>query len=156
MATIIGKSFLVRKAIEANPFNSLRFSWIDLGILHIIKQDETIRFEDSLKRIDSFKSNGSRVRLPGCFNPLVKYGQYIHEFKDFPCWAFCGGLFSGDKDSLNKFDEKVMECLTTQLKDKNFITWEINIWTYIYCQNPDLFDFYYADHNLSMIEDFAF
>ena len=34
------------------------------------------------------------------------------------------------------------------------ITWEINIWAFIYIQYPELFDWYYGDHNILMFSNF--
>lgn len=34
------------------------------------------------------------------------------------------------------------------------LTWEVNIWFYIYKNNPDLFDWYYGDHNITMLKNF--
>jgi hypothetical protein len=151
MALMISKTYFVDLAIHLNPYNSSHFSWIDLGILHIIKDNELDIFLKSLEKINSYR--GDKIRIPGCIEPMRYFGKEVIEFKEYPCWAFCGGFFSGDMDSLLKFSEYTSNILNN-ISTKKFITWEVNIWTYIYCQYKKLFDWYLADHNITMLSNF--
>jgi len=40
------------------------------------------------------------------------------------------------------------------LQEQKFITWEVNIWTFVHFKNKKLFDVYYADHNITMFSNF--
>lgn len=137
----ISKTFFINKAIELDSFHSTHFSWIDFGILHIINIENNDIFFNSLQKISKYKEN--KIRIPGCYIPE----QIVF---DYPYWSFCGGFFCGDKKSLQFFHQKMIDFL--QKLDK--ITWEINIWTIIYLQYPNLFDWYYGDHNILMFSNF--
>ena len=141
LALIISKTFFVNKAIELDPFHSSHFSWIDFGILHVINIENNDIFINSLQKISEYKEN--KIRIPGCYKPE----QIVF---DYPYWSFCGGLFSGDKKSLQIFHQKMLDYLIKLDK----ITWEINIWAFIYIQYPELFDWYYGDHNILMFSNF--
>lgn len=162
MAAIINKTHYVKTAIEMNPFLSERFTWIDFGIMHIIKENEVDCFEKTLEFIEIFDKEEeeendekkNQIRIPGCYLPNTPIEILkLRELAENPKWVFCGGLFSGKIDPLLEFDEEVKKCLEI-LKSEKFITWEVNIWFYVYCKNPLLFDFYLADHNISMIKNF--
>jgi hypothetical protein len=140
------KTFFIKKAIEINPFNSTHFSWIDFGILHIIKNDEMIEFNKSLEQIFNYKCN--KIRIPGCIHP--NYNQFV---LDNIIWSFCGGFFCGDKESLLIFSNET-ENIVSLLEKQNLLVWEVNIWLLIYQKNPELFDWYYGDHNLTMLKNF--
>ena len=133
------KTFFMKKAIEIVK-DETHFCWIDFGILHIIKE------EYSLEKMNSYQSN--KIRIPGPINPLeTKFTL------EYPLWAFCGGLFCGDKNSLITFSNEMEKIIDIFEKEK-CLTWEVNIWFYIYKNNPDLFDWYYADHNITMLKNF--
>ena len=141
------KTFFIKKAIEMNPFNSTHFSWIDFGILHIIKNDnEMNKFHKSLERISNYKCN--KIRIPGCIHP-----DYIEFLSNRIIWSFCGGFFCGDKESLLIFCNET-ENIVSLLEKHNFLLWEVNIWLLIYKKNPELFDWYPGDHNSTMLINF--
>lgn len=151
LSIMISKTFFVDIATQLNPYNSSHFSWIDLGILHIINNDYLLSFSESINKINEYR--GNKIRIPGCYDPFVYAGKQLIEYKESPCWAFCGGFFSGDLENLRIFSKLVIDCLQN-MKEQNFITWEINIWAYIYCRYPNLFDWYYGDHNILMLSNF--
>ena len=140
----ISKTSLIEKAIEYNPYESTHFAWIDFGILHIIKDNEKDQIKDALYNISNYREN--RIRIPGCIDPKNGVPNLL-SFKDFPLWVFCGGFFCGEKNELKKFSADVLDVL----RKMDFMTWEVNIWASI-C--TDKFDWYKADHNLSMLTNF--
>lgn len=151
MALMISKTYFLDLAVHLNPYDSSHFSWIDLGILHMIKNEHLEKFSKSLEKINSYR--GNKIRIPGCIDPMRYAEKEVIEFKEFPCWAFCGSFFSGNTECILKFSQKMLEYLE-KLNENNYITWEINIWTYIYCRNKELFEWYNADHNISIVENF--
>jgi hypothetical protein len=152
---MISKTFFIEKAIEYNPYKTDFFSWIDFGILKIVNHNELDIFSNSLKKINEY--NEPKIRIPGCpfyINNIREYSSNIlFQQKDRPCWFFCGGFFTGDKRSLLEFSKEVNNILYF-LQEKKFITWEVNIWTFINFKNKNLFDVYYADHNITMFSNF--
>lgn len=154
MALMISKTFFVKKAIEINPFNSLQFSWIDWGILHIIKTENDLdKFNNALEKIDKTITNN--IRIPGCIQPNIIKNKImsIEQNMHHPLWFFCGGFFSGNIKSLLKFYEDMSDCIQL-LKTKKFFTWEVNLWAYIYTTRYELFDWYLANHNHTMLSNF--
>ena len=148
----ISKTYLVEKAIEIDPYQSTHFAWIDFGILHIINNNSPEKecFANSLRTISNYNKN--RIRIPGCFDPARLRELSLLSFKDYPCWAFCGGFFCGEKNLLCSFSKDVLDVL----KNLDFMTWELNIWAHIYNDNKksESFDWYKADHNISILSNF--
>ena len=57
-------------------------------------------------------------------------------------------------ESENKIFSNETENIVSLLEKQNFLVWEVNIWLLIYKKNPELFDWYYGDHNLTMLKNF--
>jgi hypothetical protein len=146
MFAICNKTEWMRKAINMNPHCSDQFVWIDFGIWHVIKDDEI--FTNSCVKLAQTVhkwATGVRIASGGEIylqNPNVY--QYIS-------WFFLGGVFGGNRESLIQFAELVkQECIDT-IKEKRTIMWEVNIWHLVYEKHPSLFNYYYADHNESIL-----
>lgn len=154
MCLINSKTFFVKKAIEINPFKSVQFSWIDWGILHIIKTDDDLdKFTKGLEKINKTVTN--KIRIPGCLHPNIikNKNMSIEQDMHHPLWFFCGGLFSGNVKSLLSFEEDMSLCIQL-LKNKKIFTWEVNLWASIYATRYELFDWYLADHNHTMFSNY--
>ncbi len=134
------KSYFIEKAMEYNNFNSNFFSWIDFGILHIIKDNELDLFLSYINNINNYNNNF--ITLPGGSTYLQKNdNNVIHNisninkpdntFKDSCDWTFFGGFFVGHKDSLKEFCRENNNFIDNFIAFK-YITWEVNVWTYIY------------------------
>jgi hypothetical protein len=154
ISLMISKTFFVKKAIEINPFNSVQFSWIDWGILHIIKtEDDLAKFSKALEKVNNTMTNN--IRIPGCIHPNIIKNKniLIEQNMHHPLWFFCGGFFSGNIKSLLTFNEDVEICIQ-MLKDKKIFTWEVNLWASIYTTRYEIFDWYLADHNHTMLSNY--
>jgi hypothetical protein len=154
MSLIISKTYLVKKAIETNPYSSDYFTWIDVGIAKIINPVEYPVFFEALQRIAT-PLRRHRIRIPGCYGwDAERYDlDTLYQHKNSPCWYFCGGLFSGHKDTLLIFEEEVKKTVE-DMKQRNYITWEVNVWTNVAHRRPELFDIYHANHDISMFHHF--
>jgi hypothetical protein len=131
------KIYLVKKAIDTNKYNSDSFAWIDFGIGHVIKKNETL---EDLKNIKLNKG----LYIPGC------YGQRNIDLNRI-CWRFCGGFFIGDKDSLEEFYNLYQQKFRELVENTKILSWEVNIWAIFekyYNWKPI---WYLADHNDSML-----
>lgn len=132
----LNKTFWI---IEASKLcDTSHFIWIDFGINHICKNPDY----NNLKKVYN------RIRIPGCIAPKENFITI-----DAPNWSFCGGLFGGDIYKIIFFHRLIIETVNKLLL-KNKITWEVNIWKLIYDNRPELFDWYYADHNCEMINNY--
>lgn len=138
------KTEWIKKAIELNPYESSQFAWIDFGIFHIINNIDI--FNTVCNNITNKYYNS--IRIPGCWNLSYNYDVYNNI-----AWYFCGGFFGGDKEYLVKFANLVFN-KTLELIKKNILIWEVNIWYLVYLENKHLFDWYYGDHNISMLQNY--
>jgi hypothetical protein len=151
MAIMISKTFFIEKAIELDPYNTSHFTWIDFGILYLCSDAMLELVPDILGRINNFLED-PKISIPGCTHPHVfGDGLSIQEhLSSYPVWWFCGGFFHGSKEFLLEFSKAMYEVLDV-MKSQNIITWEVNIWVYIYNKYPGLFRWYCADHGMGML-----
>lgn len=134
----LNKTDWIMKASETKK-ESNQFVWVDFGISHVCPNIDFSRF----------KNEHDKIRVPGCWNPMDRKGISL----DYPNWFFCGGLFGGNINKIKTFDFLVKEYAGAIIKSGK-ITWEVNIWKIIHDDHPDLFDWYYADHDCGMINNY--
>ena len=148
MFTICYKTEYIKKAIELNYFNTDNFIWIDFGIKHVFNCDNT-QFMNKIENISNKSYN--RVRIASIWNLNLKYtnDEYTNVL-----WFFAGGVFGGNKDFLIDFANKTKNMCIKIMEEKNTIMWEVNIWYLIFKENPEIFDYYYCDHNDSIIDNY--
>lgn len=145
---IAEKTFWIERAIELYP-DAEHLFWIDLGILHIMPDKPTAL--SKISHIPAKLKVTEKILIPGCWNPKdVTLTDLQILFCDNPLWYFCGGFFGGTPKQLLQFHHFVKEKLQIMLS-LNRLVFEVNIWLMIYRDHPELFDWYPADHNLSMI-----
>ena len=149
MALMISKTYFVEEAIVLNFFNSAQYAWIDFGILHMIKDTES--FFLNLKKIET--SQIENIRLPGCFrNFFQKEENFLKNFPNI-IWTFAGSFFIGKTEKLLDFFNLIKDAVQV-LKQNKFITWEINVWGHIYYRHPKLLEWYCAQHNDEILQNF--
>ena len=146
------KTYFLEKAMEIDH-ESTHFTWIDLGILHIIKDSEMEVFENSLLKIKEYR--GTTIRFPGCPKYIDYYNKNkwfldMSQFRDTVCWVFYGGLLCGSREALKIFAKEVSDFLIRFEKEK-YIMWEVNVWYLVYLEKPELFTPYHSGHDQSII-----
>lgn len=114
--------------------------WIDAGLLKVIKNEKLCL--QQLKRIQCIPN---KIISPGCWN--YQSNVPIHNV----CWRFAGGLIIASANIIPNFHFQVEHTLKNIIQTQKCITWEVNIWAIIETYYPELFQWYYADHNDSMI-----
>lgn len=70
-----------------------------------------------------------------------------HNFLTNIQWYFAGGVFGGDRDSLLKFADLMRANTEFIVFTRHTITWEVNIWVFIYLVHPELFIPYSCNHD---------
>ena len=150
MVLMLSKTYMVKCAILSGLFKTDRYSWIDFGILHIINQDEGDIFYKSMVKINEYTSSTKKIRIPGCYCDRIVGYRII---TDVPDWTFCGGFFSGEVAELLEFSKKVEDSIKI-LKELKIICWEVNLWAYLYRLDSTIFEWYLADHKISMLSNF--
>jgi hypothetical protein len=149
MALMISKTHFIEEAIRLNYFCSGMYSWIDFGIMHMIKDPDL--FGQNLMEISNYKN--IKIKIAGCFrNWDDRKLRFLEKYPKIN-WLFAGCFFSGNTKKLLEFCSLVNESLYV-LKYFKFITWEINIWAEIYYKNVELFDWYYANHGDEIFSNF--
>ena len=154
------KTAFIQVAIEKFPEYEI-FCWLDFGIAHCcIKNEITVEiFQQTLENIlisskATITNNNNKIRIPGCWSiHNINQNTNMKHVSNQILWYFCGGFFAGHKNSLRKFASFVEEKIL-QLCEEKFIMWEVNIWYLIAREYPELFDWYYGDHNISMLNNF--
>ena len=111
-------------------------AWMDFGINKILKKTD-----DVFKRLLLAQVPDSHILIPGCVERSPININNIN-------WRFCGGLFFGNKTTIQEF-YSLCESVLASLG--NNLTWEVNVWALAELTNPQLFRWYKADHNDSIV-----
>lgn len=151
----IAKTEFVKKAIEIeknniNMSSSDIYAWIDFGIAKIFKDE--YEFQESVcnitRLLDKIKTNS--VKIPGCWK--LNFTDINNDFTRVN-WYFCGGFFIGYKKVLLEFEKQVKKELEFILDYEKKLTFEVNIWFRLWRKGFVGFDWYYADHDLSLVKN---
>jgi hypothetical protein len=144
------KTEYMRKAAELEN-EITRMTWIDFGIFHIIPPH--LYNDVSAYMLAISVSNAPLIRIPGCNHPSLYHPYDLKNNRHSPCWAFCGGLFSGAVNDIITFADHAREVCKQMIAD-GYITWEVNVWMEVYRKHPTLFDWYESDHTIKMLAHF--
>lgn len=154
MFLMCNKTEFIRKAIELNTFHTSQFVWVDFGINHIFKNDDTL-FHATINDLKNKHCENVRIGSiwsPSMHNMMVKTFR-SDIYKDIT-WYFAGGVFGGDSKALIKFaDLTKQQCIKT-IENYKTLMWEVNVWFQVYLDNPELFSLYNCDHNHTLIGNY--
>jgi len=122
-------------AIEANPFGSSHFVWMDFGINHVAQNTERIHewiftIPDTIKQL--------------CINPYLETIDNKIMFQNIYHHS-AGGLFSGSKENILKYCELFKE-KTEEIYANDWYQIDEAVMTMVQRENPDLFDLFYGDY----------
>lgn len=109
-------------------------AWIDFGIFHMIKDKKRCQEFLSCYKVPT---RISRILNPGCWNS----GKYA--IWDSIVWRYCGSLLIGPREAWRPAYELQQRVVLSGLPR---LTWEVNYWT-----EMDIFEWYKADHNDSIL-----
>lgn len=136
---VASKPGMIKRAIDANPFKSTHFIWVDFGIKGT-KYTQEGMIERILPNI--------RDKISCCYihyrekNLLKNYSEWYK----FGYCGIAGGVISGNIEHLikfnNLFDEKFKEVV-----DKGYGHAEEQIITELESDHPELFDVYTGDYS---------
>lgn len=152
------KTEWIRQAIELNRYNSVNYMWIDFGIyqfidkLNLSTEEKFNQFSNSLYQIEYQKTD--LIRMPQMWNLKATCNNFHDYMKKHICWYFGGSLFGGNKDNLIKFAQSTKQQCLKMIIDESWLVWELNIWYLVYQETPQLFETYWAKHDLSIFEKY--
>jgi len=131
--------WMMRAAPLAKTTN---IAWIDFGIVKILKN-----LDAAVSKLNNVQIPADKVLIPGCYDtptfPLSM--DNVH-------WRFCGGLIFGSKQTISRFYDLSTKRLTDlAAANPPKLSWEVNVWAYIERDTPDVFQWYKADHNDSIV-----
>lgn len=120
------------------------YIWVDSDLLHVTRRPEYF-----INRLEKLPTSlvPDKVLIPGC---VGKQGVHFEQLFKSPIWRFCGGLLLVPKGCVDRFASAHKEQLE-KCKTLNRLTWEVNLWAIMEMEHPDLFSWYSADHNDSMV-----
>lgn len=151
MVMMNSKPDFVAQVATTNPFDTSHFAWIDFGICHVLKEiPNTLNW---LKLICCSKLKSKMLLFPNCWTKSFSLSRIEHVHSGIN-WRFCGGFYLGDMASVLCFSDSCNKALVHWVKEKNRMTWEVNLWAWMesipdYDFEPDS---YIADHNDTILK----
>jgi hypothetical protein len=142
--------FFIKQKQEINV-NDTEFVWLDFGLFHMIKDEEVFKNEMNNLKDRTLLNLHNKVRIGGCWG-----FQAYHDINIYKkiTWYFAGSLFGGSSNKLVEFADLMKKKCLEIIKERKTFVWEVNIWYLIYLENPHLFDYYFCDHNPSIITNY--
>ena len=128
------------KAVEANNWSEV-IVWLDWGICRLIPIE---RINAMLERLHT----DQKIYLPGCWPPH----PYINDAN--PCWRFCGGLMIVPRKQVKPFTLAAMSVAMQQIITTKHVTWEVNTMARVEQERLLPIEWYGADHNSSMCDNY--
>lgn len=147
MFLMLSKIEFIKKAMDVNPYDSDYFCWIDFSLPYVFKDKNNSLLK--MKNISNRKLCNRFICFPGCWNFKV---NDIHFLKHNIVWRFCGGIFIGDKDSLNDFYIISRENFLNFLNETKTLVWEVNYWAWLESNGLISPIWYYAAHDDTIID----
>jgi len=135
-AIMNAKIELCNRVAYANP-NLQRISWMDCGITHVMKNPRS-----TIRKLSGLDKLSKGITIPGTGH--VKSDDFVH-----PNWRFSGGFFSGDLESLDNMWRLSRTALSQVMP---VATWEVNIWAYMESKLGWKPNWYYGNHNDSILD----
>ena len=147
MILINSKVEFVRRAIEANIFNSQYFCWIDFSILYLFNEREQPLAKLKYISNQSVFQNKKCIITPGCYEK--NNNDYLNKVN----WRFCAGILIGDKESLLEFTATAINMFPIFLSITNKLIWEVNYWNWLEQSNIFNPNWYQTNFSQSIINN---
>ena len=138
------KPELVARAVAGGHVRTPFVGFLDASISKILPRPEEIWAE---LRQFQIREGFRQVLLPGCWKPAaVRKEDVIGRI----LWTFCGGAFWLPTEAAEEWWEICRKGLGEILAEGR-ITWEVNVWAWMWQKRPDVFFWFPADHNERML-----
>jgi hypothetical protein len=135
----------LKKAIE-NTGSFGTFAWIDPHICHLFADPlSTINYLNYLS-MQKFAKDPF-LALPGCWEPPTVGPVDFNTV----CWRFCGTFMLGDAASISGLHTLYKHFYPTLLKEKNVLTWDVNLLAQMESEGVFKPNWYKANHDASIV-----
>lgn len=141
------KTEWLKSASLQNPYHTNDFIWVDFGMYHMIQNDDAFSRAITILTTKTY----SKVRIASCINPNQPCSEDLYKKV---VWFFCGSVVGGNKEYLVTFADIMRDKCLSIIRERKHIMWEVNIWYLLFQEHKELFDFYIADHNISILENY--
>jgi tetratricopeptide (TPR) repeat protein len=140
------KPELLHLAAEQIP-GRVGYVWFDFDVLRLSKTPSIF-----LKRLgraaEAFHTTPNKILIPGCVEKDKVNGEKVYQF---PMWRFCGEILLVPQSLVSTFH--VLTGIQLNVcADQKTLTWETNLWAALEQTHPEMFHWYSADHNDSLVE----
>ena len=135
------KFWVIGQALTQNPFNSTKFVWLDFGIFHLYRNQESSIQNFLIKVFNDILSDKVRIMVIRETYPsdIADRSEYYSKYQ----WRIGEGFFSGDHQSMTwycqAFERELDNCLATGRPNL-----EGAIMGAIYAENKGRFSVYYG------------
>jgi len=145
------KTEFLKKAIDANLWQTHHYAWIDFNLFHVLKDKvaEEAYAKEILMLLNKRPLRPTIYTMPGCWDKQHVIDEYL--INDV-CWRWCGGFFIGDKKSILDFHRLHELHLAEFLEKTKKLVWEVNFWAWLEKTYDSCILQYKADHNISILE----
>lgn len=145
------KTEFLKRAIEANLWQTHHFAWIDFNLFHVLKENpkEEAYAKEILILLNKRPLRQTIYTMPGCWDKHHVIDDYL--INDI-CWRWCGGFFIGDKRSILDFHRLHEDHLLEFLEKTKKLVWEVNFWAWLEKTYDSCILQYRAEHSISMLE----
>lgn len=130
------KPDFLQRAIDADPYQSTHFGWIDMGLTHIARMPDD--FESKLLATLSDRIRAMTIHYPGPVESEVEFARHYHH-------RMIGGFRYGPSHRLVEF-AKVYHVVVDNLILDGVFPFEQNALSLCYRQRPELFELYCGDY----------
>jgi len=131
----------LKEVIETNPFQSDKFIWNDIGN---VRDLNIVSILKNYPKYDNISNNQMDIALIMPFENKEDFFQNsVH---------LSASIFGSDKQTILTLHKLFYEMFDIYLKNDKFIGCDQQIWSSIYCNNPNLFNLIYhtdQQHNIA-------
>jgi hypothetical protein len=155
MSIMCNKTEFMREAIAMNPFGTDGFVWLDFGMKHVcpeISDEEYSTQLETLAKKPIMKEEETKVRIGQIWDfQYFTNGSPLLNIQ----WFFAGGVFGGTATPLLEFADRTRSKCLEIIELYKIITWEVNVWYFIYTEAMALFSPYKCNHNVLLIKNYG-
>jgi hypothetical protein len=127
------------------------YAWIDFGIQHMFPSNNALcnSIYTLRDRVIAGRWDRSKVYAPSCWGSYTYFGVDIYRSIS---WVFAGSAFGGSASVLLEFARRTKENCIELLTTKHLLMWEVNVWSLIYDEYPELFALFPGNHNAGILD----